>query len=251
MQFIDESELERRKNRRERQRTRHIMWNVLTLLAVSATICLIGYFLLIYSNPYVRLNPFPPPTLPVLGGISTSTATQPIFPPTWTPTLKPTETPIPTETPQPVTASPTATVSQNMVPTFVVVDNGDFPYTIQGDPVAMANTVFHPGDSCDWQGLAGTVVDLQGKPTVGIQVRLIGFYDGRSIDMNTITGAASAWYGESGYEFVLGAEPLESNAALAVQLVDETLKPISNPIIFDTYTDCAKNLILINFKQIR
>ncbi len=251
MRFIDEGELNRRALRRERRRKRDITWNVLTTLVILSTLCLIGYFLVLFSNPQVAVNPYPPPTMPVLALLPSSTATQPSLPPTWTPTPRPTQTTRPTQTPQPPESTPISTATLAQAPTLEDIEDGDFPYDIQGEPAAMANTVFHPDDSCDWQGVAGTVVDLQGKPVVGVLVRLTGYYDGRTIDMTTLTGGASAWYGESGYEFILGFKPLDSSDVLAVQLIDQAMMPISNRIIFDTFTDCDKNLILINFKQVR
>ena len=115
----------------------------------------------------------------------------------------------------------------------------------------MANIVFHTDADCDWQGVAGQVVDLQGRPVVGTLVRLSGFYGDRTIEMTALTGGAQAWYGESGYEFVLGRKPLESTAALFVQLIDQSLRPISARVVFNTYSTCDKNLMLINFKQVR
>ena len=44
---------------------------------------------------------------------------------------------------------------------------------------------------------------------------------------------------------------IESTATLAVQLVDQAMMPISNRVIVDTTPDCDKNLILVNFKQVR
>jgi hypothetical protein len=38
---------------------------------------------------------------------------------------------------------------------------------------------------------------------------------------------------------------------LALQLVDQAMMPISNRVILDTFADCARNLVLVNFKQAR
>jgi hypothetical protein len=251
MRFIDESELQRRAMRRARQRRLDTLWNVLTSLVVLSTLGLIGYFLLLFADPQGALNPFPPPTMPVLAVLPDGTSAAPLLTPTWKSTVLPTKTPLPTATSKPTVkaGSPTATFAQ--APTFAPSDGRDYPYAIQGEPAAMANTVFHAGDTCDWQGVAGTVVDLQGKPVVGVLVRLLGYYNGRAVDMTTLTGGASAWYGESGYEFVLGDKPLDTNNTLALQLVDQAMMPISNRVILDTFADCARNLVLVNFKQAR
>jgi len=251
MQFSDPQELARRARRREKQRQRELFWNLMTTLVLLVTVGLIGFFLVLYSNPQIGLNPFPPPTMPVLANVPTSTPTPPRLPPTWTPTLKPTETMRPSATAVADTPSPTMVSTSEFAPTFALTDTGEYPYQVQGLPAAMANTVFHPDESCEWQGVAGTVVDLQGKPVVGVLVRLTGVYHGRTMDMNTLSGGASAWYGESGYEFFLGSDPIATSNTLAVQLVDQALMPISPRVVFNTYEECNKNLILINFKQTR
>ncbi len=112
-------------------------------------------------------------------------------------------------------------------------------------------TVFHTDGDCNWQGVAGQVVDLQGRAVVGMLVRLTGIYNGKSVTMTTLTGGAQAWYGESGYEFVLGDKPVDSTGLLSVQLTDQSFLPVSEKAVFDTYASCEKNLILINFKQVR
>lgn len=180
----------------------------------------------------------------------------PSLPPTWTPTPSATSTPRPTDTPE-ITAIPATTEAPTTIPTTaptafpIATDNGDYSFAVQGQPAAFPNTQFHPGESCDWQGVAGTVVDLQGKPVVGMLVRLFGVYDGRTVEMNTLTGGAAAWYGESGYEFYLGSVLADTSSTMAVQLVDQSLNPVSGRVIFNTYAACDKNLILINFKQVR
>ncbi len=252
MRFADHDEIESRFKRRAKQRRRDITWNLLTGLVILVTVGLIGLFLVLFSNPYVALNPFPPPTMPVLAVAPPGTATPVKLPPTWTPTAQPTETPLPTNTTLPATPTSEPTATEALVPFFTEEPgSNNLPYAIEGEPAAMANTVFHPGENCDWQGVAGRVVDLQGRPVVGVVVKLTGLYDGRTVDMTTLTGGAAAWYGESGYEFILGDKPVSSNAMLSVQLLDQALMPVSNRVIFSTYSTCDKNLILLNFKQVR
>ncbi len=252
MRFSDPEEIESRFKRRARQRRRDVTWNLLTAVVLMMTIALIGLYLVLFSNPYVAVNPFPPPTMPVLAAASPGTATAVRLPPTWTPTVKPTETPQPSTTSIAPTVKTEPTNTDNPLLFFTEEpEDTNLPYAIEGNPAAMANTVFHPGEGCDWQGVAGRVVDLQGRPMVGVVLKLTGLYDGRTVDMTTLSGGAAAWYGESGYEFVLGDKPVSTNVTLAVQLVDQALMPLSNRVIFSTYETCDKNLILINFKQVR
>lgn len=252
MQFSDHNEIESRFKRRAKQRRRDITWNLLTALVLIITLALIGLFLVLFSNPYVAVNPYPPPTMPALAVASTSTPTPALLPPTWTPTTKLTETALATNTPVPATMTAAPVATNIPLPFFTdEPEDTNLPYAIEGEPAAMANTVFHPGKGCDWQGVAGRVVDLQGRPMVGVVVKLTGLYDGRTVDMTTLTGGAAAWYGESGYEFVLGDKPVSVNETLSVQLADQALMALSNRVIFSTYTTCDKNLVIINFKQVR
>ena len=93
MNFVDNEELADRSMRQRRKQKRDLVWNVLTGIAVIATVTLIGMLALIFSNPHIGLNPFPPPTMPVLIDLSTKTPTLVYLPPTWTPTARSTETP--------------------------------------------------------------------------------------------------------------------------------------------------------------
>lgn len=251
MRFANHDEIESRLKKRAKQRRRDITWNLLTGLVVLMTVLMVGIFLVLFSNPNIAINPFPPPTMPVLAQVPLGTATPVRLPPTWTPTPRPTETPLPLDTTIPATPTSEPIATEGLPFFTEEPEDTNLPYAIEGEPAAMANTVFHPGEGCDWQGVAGRVVDLQGRPVVGVVIKLVGFYDGRTVDMNTLSGGAAAWYGESGYEFVLGEKPISTNATLSIQLLDQALIPLSKRVIFSTYSTCDKNLILINFKQVR
>ena len=71
MNFVDHEELADRSRRLRRKQKRDLTWNILTGIAVIATVTLIGMLALIFSNPRIGLNPFPPPTMPVLIDLST------------------------------------------------------------------------------------------------------------------------------------------------------------------------------------
>jgi hypothetical protein len=246
MNFLDHDELAARQQRYKRKQNRDLVWNVLTGLALLATISLVAVLALVFSNPYIGLNPFPPPTMPVLVNLSTPTSTLVYLPATWTPAA------VAVETTQPAPTSTTSAVDTQVPPTFApTTADGVYPFALESNPIAMAGTVFHTDGSCNWQGVAGRVVDLQGRPVIGMRVQLKGLYNGKSVELTTLTGGASAWYGESGFEFVLGEKPIASTQSLAIQLNDQSFLPISAQVVFDTYATCDKNLILINFKQVR
>ena len=92
---------------------------------------------------------------------------------------------------------------------------------------------------------------MNGSPQPNIRVHLRGVYNGKTIDLTTITGLAAEWYGPSGFEFKLSEKAIDSTALLAIQLEDQSFLPISEQVILNTYADCTKNLILVNFKQVR
>ncbi len=110
------------------------IWDILAIVTLIAVFVVGIVFLQIFSNPYSSLNPFPPPTLPPMVVIPTSTATPRSLPPTWTPgpdvatpepvseviDLVSTSTPIPTATGfilPTFTPSKTMTITPSLTPT--------------------------------------------------------------------------------------------------------------------------------------
>ncbi len=85
MNYLDHEELAARSKRYKRKQRRDMVWNTLTGLALLATISLVAVLALIFSNPAIGLNPFPPPTMPVLVNLSTPTPSLVYLPATWTP----------------------------------------------------------------------------------------------------------------------------------------------------------------------
>jgi len=112
------------------------------------------------------------------------------------------------------------------------------------------STIIHPDLACNWAGIGGTVVDVNGSHVVGTVVVLRGTLNGNTVEQQTVTGINKE-YGQSGYEFVLGNAPVESRGTLYVQLVDLQNIPMSDKVFLNTSTDCTKNLILVRFKKNR
>jgi hypothetical protein len=99
--------------------------------------------------------------------------------------------------------------------------------------------------------IAGQVWDLQGEPyTDSIRVHLFGELGGFEIDAYSEPGSAIV-YGESGYEFVLQGLVVDSLYSLKIQLEDGGGQYLSQAYDVQTYEDCLRNLILINFKNVR
>ncbi len=248
MDYSEHYELARKQKRRKRRRSADGFWNFLTICTILATLALVAGLLIIFANPAASINPFPPPTMPALVVYPTATQTPVTMPATWTPTTPSTETPqtVPvTDTPE-----PSATVAVVSTNPDTSSDDQNYTFALQGAPTALKSEVFKKGTGCTWQGVAGLVVDMQSKPLINIGIVLKGLYNGKTISTQTISGTHTE-YGESGYEFQLGTEPLASTGLLSIQLVDQAGLPLSAPVYFDTLETCDKNLVLINFKQIR
>lgn len=62
------------------------VWDILSIIGLISICCLVVVFAQIAMDPNSSLNPFPPPTMPALIELPTSTATLRSLPPTWTAT---------------------------------------------------------------------------------------------------------------------------------------------------------------------
>lgn len=229
-----------------------LLWNVLTLLVwlgIGGVILLVG---VIYVKPNTPVNPFPPhplstllslPTLDGKGGLPTISPTQTV------PETSPTPLPSTTPTPEPtfILATP---LPEALNPTGTLTPPFWYAFDVQGKPNAVSAALYHPERTCDWMGVAGRVFDIQGRPAIGIRVLLRGYLGGKSVNLLSLTGTASL-YGPSGYEFTLADAPIASRGTLYIQLLDQADLPLSPQVAFDTFAECEKNLILIDFKQVR
>jgi len=226
-------------------------WNILTIVVLVLTACIVGYFAIIFVDPTSFLNPLQPGG----GGLfvpAPPTQTPPPIKlePTWTPSplpdWTPSNTPRPTFTPF-FTDTPFSLVPPTRTPKPTSTPKAPFSAT---SVKAVDSTLIHPDLACNWAGIGGTVDDESSSPVIGMVVVLRGFLDGKSVDLTTVTGINKE-YGPSGYEFVLGDAPISSNKTLYVQLVDQSGIPLSDKIEVTTYDDCSKNLILVRFKKNR
>ncbi len=104
----------------------------------------------------------------------------------------------------------------------------------------------HPDSGCDWLGVAGQVFLPEGVEAIGLMI-IVGAeasYD--DYLLSAVTGEANA-YGSGGYEIELSDLVNENNRILWIQITNENGEPLSEKFLFDTYEDCDKNLVLINF----
>ncbi len=122
-----------------------------------------------------------------------------------------------------------------------------WPYQMQvGMPRYLPN-LFHGDQSCNWMGVGGQVLDVQGAPVREfLVVEVTGRIAGLPVSELTAVGMAPA-YGEAGFEITLAKQPLGSTGALSIRLYDADLNPLSEAYTFDTRPSCDASLVLINF----
>jgi hypothetical protein len=226
------------------------LWNILAIMMLLGTCCVSSYVLILLSNPHLPVNPFPPPLTST--PIPTATFTPHVFPATWTPTATysafPNVAPIASPTLQLVftyTHQPTLTPP----PPTATVRPGTF-FAVDGSFSAGPATSINPDVGCTWMGVGGVITDLAGNPAPGVTLLLDGMLGFDAYHQNTISGAAPQ-YGQGGYEFYLGGTLNASQATLSIQILADDGNPISEQIYFDTYSDCQRNLILIDFRQLQ
>lgn len=238
-------------NDHENGRGGDVLWNLLTFLLFAGILGAVAIFYILFQNPFSSINPYPPPTLPVPIVLPSNTPTQPQLPPTWTvvvtETQSPTLTPRPSNTP---TTMKTELPTEGPTPTRTDRPTSNYSFDLQSAPTGIDAAVLYPERGCNWMGVGGQVVDLQGRPVTGITVQLGGNLDTEVLDQTSLTGLALK-YGEAGYEFELAKTPAESKHTLWVRLIDQARLPLSQKIYFDTFEDCQRNLIIVNFRQIR
>jgi hypothetical protein len=222
------------------------IWDILSIGVLFATACIGSYFVIVFISPNIFINPFAPALQETL--IPTFTITPLVLPATWTPTetpyIPPTDTPRPTFTPvftiTPVLlVPPTATAKPTATPKA--------PYGAKVDNISSG--LYHPEAGCNWLGVAGVVLDKNKAHHLYLTVILSGTLNGQTINQITVSGAAAQSYGASGFEFYLGAIPLDSKGTLYLQLRDQGNVPLSENVYINTSKECSKNLVWVQFKE--
>jgi hypothetical protein len=182
----------------------------------------------------------------------------PTLPPEWTATvtatgtltpLPSTPTPVPTGTPQAATRTPTITPTATRTrrpggPTLTpTATSAVFKYALQNNaPTYLANFINSSG--CNWWGIAGQAFDLNDHTVIGLTVHL----EGAGLSLDALTGSQPA-IGPGGYEIPLGNHPTATDGTYHIQLRSNTGAALSDNLEIQTFGDCSKNLILVNFKQ--
>lgn len=250
-----------------------VVFNLLAAFFLLLSCLSIGAAAALFANP--QLNPIAelrPPTqladvgVPTLAALPFQTATLtpvlPTLPPEWTATHTPTvtntppasNTPTATATRTPLTPipptrtfTPTPTLTRTPSPTgptpTFTNTKSQFRFTVQpGSPAWVPNLANSNG--CNWFGVSGRVFDTQNREVVGLSVRV----EGGGIVVDALTGSQPK-YGPSGWEVPLGNAPQATTNTYRVQLRESTGQALSEAVVLQTFNDCNRNQILINFVQ--
>lgn len=228
-------------------------WDILTVLVLVISLCMGLYFLMVFINPNVPINPFSPaghqknlPPTPTITPIQL----EPTWTPSATPYIPPTDTPRPTFTPV-FTPTLFSLVPPTRTPSFTPTPKA--PYSVKVEYIP--STKYHPEFGCNWQGVAGMVLDKNNAHVFGLQIILVGTWNGQSRNDFFMTGMLDQFrqlYGTSGFEFQLGTTPVASNKTLYLQLKDQGgAVQLSENVYISTFTDCNRNMVFVTFKENR
>ncbi len=241
--------------------------DMITAFFILLSVGVMVLTILLIANPYVPINPFPPPTPlallvlaspePTLTPSATFTAEPPTAPPpTELPSVTPTETPIPTatETPTPtITPTPVVGGITALSPTPALREappaaqggtRSPYPFSLN----AVRYQAHDGSEGCRWQSLAGLVLNMQGQPRTreegSLTVRITSA-DG-NIDEFHYTGEQPK-FGPSGFEAFLGTTPRVGD--YTVQLLGITGVPISEKVTVQARSGCDENVVVVEFIQ--
>ena len=157
-------------------------------------------------------------------------------------------TPTETSTPRPTaTSTNTLTAQEAAIQLMAEINFERFFEVQEGTPATMANWA-HPEAGCNWLSVAGQVFNLADDPEIGFIVEAGGSLEGEPVLGLSLTGLGSV-YGPGGYEIQLADRTIASQDQVWVQLKDEAGNPLSYPIYLQTYENCDKNVILLNFVE--
>lgn len=124
----------------------------------------------------------------------------------------------------------------------------NLPPTPEGSlafPFVLAEgVVYRPNENergCEWASIAGGVVDASGLGLTGYRVQIIG----EGVNTTVFSGTAAA-FGAGGFEFQLGAAPVE--AAFLVQLLGFDSQPLSDIVTVQTRATCEETVAVLNFR---
>ncbi|MBC8509654.1 MAG: hypothetical protein H8D34_32810, partial [Chloroflexi bacterium] len=149
------------------------------------------------------------------------------------------------------TASPTIEDEAANAPESInaeIPEGGRYFIIQQGAPIGMPNWA-HQDVGCSWLGVAGQVFDLEGNPVLDLIVETGGTLEGQPLLGLSLTGVATA-YGPGGYEIQLADHVVASVGDVWIQVKNDAGDTLSGNIFVETFADCTKNLLLLNFVEV-
>jgi hypothetical protein len=127
------------------------------------------------------------------------------------------------------------------------IQTPEFPFRLQsGAPAALQN--FLNSDGCNYLGVGGQVFKLNGVTVSGLVVEITGTLSGKNVLYLGLTGNAQN-LGPGGFELKIGTQPVDSKGTLKIQLFDLNGAPQTPLIPLNTFADCTKNFVLVNFAE--
>lgn len=211
----------------------------------------------LFSTPTPSLTSSFTPTVPSPTPTPTSTATKTI-----TATVTCTSTPLlQRKTSTPVLPSSTPLLQLNAAETEIIgayeataavsptaAATPDMWFEMMGNPGAINANLIYANAGCSWMGVGGFINDSRGDPIIGIHIQIGGFADE---EIREALSGQFPVYGESGYEITIARPVQNFTNPLWIQLLNDSLVPISEKTYFKPSGSCDKSLILINFKKIK
>lgn len=144
-----------------------------------------------------------------------------------------------------ITPTPALTSTGTPVPSATQMP---FPLILQSGSPAYIQNFAHMDAGCSWLGIAGQVFDADGKTINNLVVNIKGNLGQAEIDEIGLTGIPEAdIYGPGGYEIKIADKAVDSENSLRIQVFDIKGNSLTNAMSFKTYSDCEKNLIIVNF----
>ncbi len=237
-----------------------IFIGLISSLFMLGAVLLLAYFAYTFANPYHALNPLQPPTPTAdqqaalveepagepANELADSPAEDAQTDPTAAPTLPapPTNTPLPQPSNTPIpfpTSTPVVINTPQNTPTLEPVQK----FTAQeGTP----SYIPYSG-GCSGVYIAGNITDIDHNPVMLMTVRAVGNLNGEEIFIEVLSGSNTD-YTISGWEIKLSDTLVTSTGSITLSLYQQGgWEPISEEVLLDTYNDCSRNLVVVNFIQ--
>ena len=159
-------------------------------------------------------------------------------------------------TPAPSTTRVLATAPFELTPATTLTGQSVQPqtaletsrYVLQSGSPRWLPNFSHPDMGCNFLGVAGQVFDPQGTPEKMLIIEAGGTLAGNDVFALSLTGNDSN-YGPGGYELILSDQLVPSSDSVWIQVFNLQGQALSEKTYLDTFSDCQRNLVLINFVE--